>query len=143
MSARDLFRLDLPDDPDQREGELVPFPNSIPPAPVGGEPDKRGLSLAARVRPSVEHFTSGWRAVWTGDGLFGMRPRPVAELARQFWTAPKPYIRDALLLRIPYALYGLPVIVASVCLHVLLLIVSYPSLLAGVGLLVLFVSLFL
>jgi len=139
VSAHDLFKLDLPDDRGEA-GEVVPFPHASAPAVV--EPERRS-TLVERVRPSVERFASGWRAAWVGDGVLGMRPRPVADLARQFWISPKPYIRDAWVLRIPYALYGLPVIAVSATLHLLLFIISYPSLLAGTGLLVLFLSLFL
>jgi hypothetical protein len=138
VSAPDLFTLDLPGDDQPSQGEVVPFPNSQP-APV--EEPKR--TVADRARPVVERLAAGWRTAWVGDGLLGMRPRPVADLARQFWFAPKPYIRDALILRIPYAIYGAPVIAVSAVLHLLLLIVGYPSLLAATGLLVLFLSLFL
>lgn len=143
-----LFRLDLPTSDSPREvsesGEIVPFPNSSPAVATGGEVEETARPrLAERARPAVERLSAGWRATWVGDGLLGMRPRPVADLIRQFWTAPKPYIRDAWVLRIPYAIYGAPVIAVSAVVHLLLLIVSYPSLLAGVGLLVLFLSLFL
>lgn len=141
MSAPDLFRLKLPDDDPPASGEVVAFPHS-PTAPALVV-DERPPKLAKRARPAVERAAAGWRAAWVGDGVLGMRPRPVADLARQFWTEPKPYIRDAWLLRIPYAVYGAPVIAVSAVVHLLLFIVSYPSLLAGVGLLVLFLSLFL
>lgn len=142
MSAPDLFTLDLPDDDQPSQGEVVPFPNS-PPAPVEEPEPEPKRTVADRARPVVERLAAGWRTAWIGDGLLGVRPRPVADLARQFWFAPKPYIRDALILRIPYAIYGAPVIAVSAVLHLLLLIVSYPSLLAATGLLVLFLSLFL
>ncbi|MGA4989835.1 hypothetical protein [Nonomuraea bangladeshensis] len=144
MSARDLFRLDLPGDEPPEAGEVVPFPNAAPlPALQEGDLVPARPGLVERVQPSVERFATGWRAAWVGDGLLGMRPRPVADLIRQFWTDPKPYIKDALVLRIPYAIYGVPVIAVSAVTHLLLLIISYPSLLAGTGLLVLFLSLFL
>jgi len=95
------------------------------------------------VKPALERTASGWRSAWVGDGVLGMRPRSVADLSRQFWLAPPAYVRDALILRILYAVYGVPVIVVSAAAHLLLLVISYPSLLAGTGLLVLFVSLFL
>lgn len=141
MSAPDLFKLDLPDDDQTSQGEVVPFPSSAAPVAVD-EPEPK-TSLGQRARPVMERVAAGWRTAWIGDGLLGMRPRPVADLARQFWFAPKPYIRDALILRIPYAIYGAPVIATSAVLHLLLLIVGYPSLLAATGLLVLFLSLFL
>lgn len=146
MSARDLFKLELPGDeaPAQQPAEVVPFPNSAPlPAPSedAGAPAKS--RLPDRLQVAVERSAAGWRAAWVGDGVLGMHPRPVADLARQFWTAPKPYIKDAWVLRIPYAIYGIPVIAVSAAAHLLLLIISYPSLLAGTGLLVLFISLFL
>ena len=141
MSAPDLFKLDLPDDDQSSQGEVVPFPNSA--APVAVDEPEPTRPLAQRARPVMERLAAGWRTAWIGDGLLGMRPRPVADLIRQFWTAPTPYIRDALILRIPYAIYGAPVIATSAVLHLLLLIVSYPSLLAATGLLVLFLSLFL
>lgn len=152
MPARDLFRLELPDDTEPADGapgdgEVVPFPSPPPPAVSDagtGEVERVARqALAERVKPSFERFATGWRAAWVGDGILGMHPRPVADLARQFWTDPKPYIKDALVLRIPYALYGIPVIAFTAVAHLLLLIVSYPSLLAGTGLLVLFISLFL
>lgn len=143
-----LFRLDLPTSDGPRDapdsGELVPFPNAPIALSDTAEMDQAPKPrLAERARPAVERAAAGWRAAWVGDGVLGMRPRPVADLARQFWTEPKPYIRDAWLLRIPYAIYGTPVIAVSAVVHLLLFIVSYPSLLAGVGLLVLFLSLFL
>jgi hypothetical protein len=141
VSAPDLFKLDLPGDDQSSDGEVVPFPGSAAPAAVDGPEPKRPLAQWAR--PVMERVSAGWRTAWIGDGLLGMRPRPVADLARQFWFAPKPYIRDALILRIPYAIYGAPVIAISAVLHLLLLIVGYPSLLAAAGLLVLFLSLFL
>lgn len=144
MSARDLFKLSLPGEEPSEAGEVVPFPSAAPlPAPHEDAPAPARPGLVGRVQPSVERFATGWRAAWVGDGLLGMRPRPVADLARQFWTDPQPYIKDALLLRIPYALYGVPVVAVSAAAHLLLFIVSYPSLLAGIGLLVLFISLFL
>jgi hypothetical protein len=148
-----VFRLDLPSDSPSdaeqpAEGEkpaagdvVVRFPSSEAlPAEVD-KPQRAGI--VDRLQPQVERFTAGWRAAWVGDGVLGMRPRPVADLARQFWISPPAYIRDAWLLRIPYAIYGVPVIAVTAAAHLLLLIISYPSLLAGTGLLVLFVSLFL
>ncbi|TDD54617.1 hypothetical protein E1286_05355 [Nonomuraea terrae] len=145
MPARDLFQLDLPGEaPAEKPAEVVLFPHSVP-APVeeSAADQKRSLALALAVRPALERTADGWRAAWIGDGLLGMRPRPVADLARQFWTDPKPYIKDALILRIPYAIYGAPVIAVSAVAHLLLLIISYPSLLAGTGLLIAFIALFL
>jgi hypothetical protein len=150
VPAPDLFKLDLPanDPPEQQpaaaqqSGDVVPFPNAAPPEPVDAQPG-RAVALAVRLKPALERTAAGWRAAWVGDGVLGMRPRPVADLARQFWTAPPSYIRDALILRIPYAVYGVPVVAVSAVAHLFLLVISYPSLLAGSGLLVLFVSLFL
>ena len=149
MSARErLFKLDLPDgDPPETGEVVVAFPHASAevapagPAELAAQPQPGGI--VDRLRPQVERFTAGWRAAWVGDGVLGMRPRPVADLARQFWTSPPAYIRDAWILRIPYAIYGVPVIAVTAAAHLLLLIISYPSLLAGTGLLVLFVSLFL
>lgn len=148
MSAHEpMFRLDLPGDDEapQVAGEVVvPFPSTRPvKADEPAAKPKPGAALALRVKPALERTASGWRSAWVGDGVLGMRPRSVADLARQFWLAPPAYVRDALILRIPYAVYGVPVIVASAAAHLLLLVISYPSLLAGTGLLVLFVSLFL
>lgn len=145
MATPDLFSLDLPDDEPQASSEVVvPFPTAPPAQP--DEPaakSKPGMALAVRLRPALERTADGWRAAWVGDGVLGMRPRPVADLVRQFWTAPPAYIRDALVLRIPYAVYGVPVIAVSAAAHLILLVISYPSLLAGASLLIVFVSLFL
>lgn len=143
MSAHDLFTLDLPDDDPSSSGEVVPFPSSAPPARTGGEEEPQQAAWSGWLQPVAERLSAGWRAAWVGDGVFGMRPRPVADLARQFWTSPPPYIRDALVLRIPYAIYGTPVIVLAATAHLLLLIIGYPSLLAATGLLALFLSLFM
>lgn len=155
MPASDLFTLDLPDDDQpkaeqqseavesQQSGDVVPFPNAAPPQPAPAAEPGRAAALVVRLKPALERTADGWRAAWLGDGVLGMRPRPVAALARQFWTAPPSYIRDALILRIPYALYGVPAIAVSAAAHLILLVISYPSLLAGTGLLVLFISLFL
>lgn len=141
MSAREpLFRLELPSE-EPRHDNVVQLPgtqaDSGPsadaglPAVVEGRP-----RLAERLQPVRDRVASGWRVAWLGDGVLGMRPRPVADLARQFWVSPPPYIRDALILRVPYALYGVPVIAVTAASHLLLLVISYPSLLAVVGVLV-------
>lgn len=145
MSAHDpIFKLDLPGDEPKPRDVVVQFPTNAEAAPVEpAEVEDAQLSLRERLQPAVERFGSGWRAAWVGDGILGMRPRPVADLVRQFWTAPPPYIRDALILRIPYAIYGTPVIAATAAVHLVLLVISYPSLLAGTCLLVVFISLFL
>lgn len=145
MSAHDpIFKLDLPGEEPKPRDVVVQFPTPADPAPVEQVEETRVRpALRERLQPAVERFGAGWRAAWVGDGILGMRPRPVADLVRQFWTSPPPYIRDALILRIPYALYGTPVIAATAAVHLVLLVISYPSLLAGTCLLVLFVSLFL
>jgi hypothetical protein len=94
------------------------------------------------VRHQQIRLRAGFRAAVVGEGVLGMSPRPVADLIRQFYTDPKPYIRDALILRIPYALYGVPVVVLTAALHLLLLVISYPTLLAGTALLIVLISLF-
>ncbi|MFI7470532.1 hypothetical protein [Nonomuraea sp. NPDC049646] len=147
MPAPDLFTLSLPGDgeqPTQQQGEVVPFPHSHDLEPAADTPAvSRSVALRDRIQPLLERTETGWRTAWVGDGILGRSPRPVADLARQFWTDPKPYIKDALILRIPYAVYGTPVIIASAAAHLFLLVISYPSLLAGTSLLVLFISLFL
>ncbi len=147
MSAHDpIFTLDLPGDEPQPRDVVVQFPTPADPAPAeSGEVEETSTrpALRERLQPAVERFATGWRAAWVGDGILGMRPRPVADLVRQFWTAPPPYIRDALILRIPYAIYGTPVIAATAAAHLLLLVISYPSLLAGTVLIVVFISLFM
>jgi hypothetical protein len=153
VSASELFRLRLPTEAPQDPpaaataadpeaapgGEVVTFPGTSA-GPQADEPDRD--ALAERLRAAVGQFTAGWRDVWVGDGVLGMRPRSVADLARQYWTRPKPYIRDALILRIPYAIYGAPVIVLTAALHLFLLVISYPTLLAATTLLVVLISLF-
>ncbi|MEU8151827.1 hypothetical protein [Nonomuraea sp. NPDC048901] len=144
------LRFTIPDDHNATSGDdgggvVLPFDrDQLPDAPSSEDSPPRSLALAVRTagRHQGIRLRVGFRAAVVGDGLLGMRPRPVADLIRQFWFAPKPYIRDALILRIPYAIYGAPVIAASAVLHLLLLIVSYPSLLAATGLLAMFLSLF-
>lgn len=151
MSAPDrLFKLQLPADEESAPSDVVvPFRGGAepPPAKVDEQEEAAELQdrprLLDRLRPAQERLTSGWRAAWIGDGAFGMRPRPVADLARQYWTDPKPYIRDALILRVPYAAYGAPVIAVTAAAHLLLLVISYPSLLAGSALLVFVLNLFM
>lgn len=152
MSAHDrLFKLQIPADEESAPSDVVvPFrggavetPPSSDPAIETAEEALERLGLFDRLRPAQERLTSTWRAAWIGDGAFGMRPRPVADLARQYWTDPKPYIRDALILRVPYAAYGAPVIAVTAAAHLLLLVISYPSLLAGSALLVFVLSLFM
>lgn len=140
-----LFKLELPETEPPSQGAVVPFPQSSPAPEVRDDSDTEMLERPAadRFRQMTERLADTWRTAWIGDGLLGMRPRPVADLARQFWFAPKPYIRDAWVLRVPYAIYGTPVIFLSAAAHLLLFIVSYPSVLAAAGLLVLFLSLFL
>lgn len=111
------------------------------PDPAEGPAAERA-GLRDQLQPVVERLAAGWSVAWVGEGVFGLRPRPVADLARQFWTDPKPYIRDALILRVPYAIYGTPVIALSAAAHLLLLIISYPALLTASILLALFISLF-
>lgn len=151
MSAPDkLFHLQLPiDEPPAASDVVVPFPGAAAePVPADSAPSgvvevaEQPAALVERFQPAVDRLTSAWRSAWVGDGVLGMRPRPVADLARQYWTDPKPYIRDALILRIPYAAYGVPVVVLTAAAHLLLLIISYPTLLAGTGLLVVILSLF-
>ncbi|MGC5012485.1 hypothetical protein ACLQ2R_17110 [Streptosporangium sp. DT93] len=155
MPTPDLFRLNLPNseqlpaadtepvaDAAPESGAVVRFPGTeVLPADPGQPAALERIQSAAGV--SVERFAAGWRAAWIGDGVLGMRPRPVADLARQFWTAPPPYIQDALILRIPYALYGVVAVPLSAAAHLLLLIISYPSLLAAALTLALFIHLFL
>src|SRR5690606_7008365 len=142
-----MFRLDLPGDdetPPAAGDVVVPFP-SAPPVKTD-EPaakPKPGAALALRVKPALERTASGWRSAWVGDGVFGMRPRSVADLSRRFWMATPGYVREGLKLRNMSAVYGVPGSGDSAAAHLLLLVISYPSLLAGTGLLVLFVSLFL
>lgn len=162
MSAPDrLFQLNLPDSDDkhpEKDAEeeqtapvVVPFPTANPdavPALVDDPSTRPGVlerfqPAVTRIQPAVERFSTGWRAAWIGDGVLGMRPRPVADLARQFWTQPPAYIRDVPVLRVPYALYGVPVIVLSAAAHLVLLIVSYFSLLIATCLVVLFISFFI
>lgn len=146
MSASDrLFQLDLPADEQPPPGDVVvQFRGGTAEAlPVGDDQAQERPGLLDRLRPARDRVASGWRTAWIGDGAFGLRPRPVADLARQYWTDPKPYIRDALLLRVPYALYGVPVIAVTAAAHLLLLVISYPSLLAGSALLVFLISLFM
>jgi hypothetical protein len=140
VSAPDLFKLELPgEEPEEPQARVVVrFPGSAePPAEVDAlaAPTRRA-SMVERFGPARERVASGWRTAWVGDGILGMRPRPVVALARQFWTQPPPYIRDALVLRALYAAYGAPVIVASAAAHLLLLVISYPSLLAAVSVIV-------
>jgi hypothetical protein len=157
----DLFKLDLPveaadqaDRPDSASGDeakvvrLFPTAADSEPAapaqpPVKAEPPQPGV--LERITPAVERsltrFAEGWSAAWTGDGVLGMRPRPVMALVRQFWVSPPPYIADALILRIPYAVYGAMVIPLSAAVHLLLLLISYPSLLAVVTALAAFLAL--
>jgi len=156
----DLFKLELPDEPpkepsaeaadqtdrpdsasgDEAKGEAKVvrlFPTAVDSEaqpPVEAEPSQPGV--IERITPAVERslarFGATWSAAWTGDGVLGMRPRPVMALVRQFWLSPPPYVRDALILRIPYAVYGAIVIPITAAGHLALLIISYPTLLAGV-----------
>lgn len=140
MQAREpLFRLELPGEEPRDNVVQLPGtqaePETSPEAELPVVVDDRPR-LVERLQPARDRLTSGWRAAWLGDGVLGMRPRPVADLARQFWTSPPPYVRDALILRIPYALYGIPAIAVSAAAHLLLLVISYPSLLALAGLIV-------
>lgn len=151
----DLFKLDLPgEDPpapertetaDAQVVKLFPSEGDVEPTAEADAP--KTPSVLNRIIPAVERsaarFADGWRAGWVGDGVLGMRPRPVADLVRQFWTAPPAYVADAWILRIPYALYGLVVIPVSAAGHLVLFVISYPSLLAGALLLAIFLSLFL
>lgn len=144
-----MYKVTLPADPDEPRGNVRPIrPVALPTtAAPASEPEEQPAEdrpgFRDRVGPAAQRFTDGWRNAWIGDGILGMRPRPVMDLVRQFWTAPPSYVRDALILRIPYAIYGAPVITFTAAAHLLLLVISYPSLLAGTGLLVLFISLFL
>ena len=140
-----LFKLNLPGEEPPAEStqqqensdgeakvvELFPAGEASAPARSG---------VLDRVTPAVERslarFAEGWTAAWVGDGVLGMRPRPVMDLVRQFWLNPPPYIADALILRVPYAVYGAIVIPVTAATHLVLLIISYPSLLIGVALLV-------
>lgn len=114
-------------------------PASEPVVQADEQPDRPGV--LERLQPTREQLAAAWSAAWVGDGAFGLQPRPVADLARQFWTQPKPYIADALILRIPYAIYGTPVIALSAAAHLLLFILSYPSVLAASALLALVIYL--
>ena len=140
MPAPDLFKLQLPgEEPAEQPARdvVVRFPGAELPAEADAPAPPVGrASLVERLGPVRERVASGWRTAWVGDGILGMRPRPVAALARQFWTQPPPYVRDALVLRVLYAAYGAPVIAVSAAAHLLLLVISYPSLLAGVSVIV-------
>lgn len=141
------FKLELPTTeeigPEERN-TVVPFPGTQPPTsdPEAAAPSADIVpadpkpSLLDRVVLLGGQVSEVWSSAWVGDGLLGHRPRPVADLIRQFITEPPPYIRDALILRIPYALYGAPVITTSAAAHLLLFIVSYPSVFAGVATLI-------
>lgn len=145
------LRFELPDSDEAEpadDGVVLPFDRAKTPACSTAVPEVPVTrQVAVAVRSTLRHqgirFRAGFRSAVVGDGVLGMRPRPVADLIRQFWTAPPPYIRDALALRIPYAAYGAPVIAVTAAAHALLLVISYPSVLAGACVLVLFISLFI
>mgnify|MGYP001195899135 FL=1 len=114
------------------EARVVLFPAAHTPSPKQGLLDQ----VTPAAQRALVKFAEEWRDAWVGDGILGRRPRPVADLVRQFWLDPPPYVRDAIVLRVPYAVYGAIVIPVTVATHLILLIISYPSLLIGVALLV-------
>lgn len=137
-----MYELSLPkddgDEPEQDNVVVGPFPAPATPAAPAeldelDEDDKPGRSLAAlaaaELLPRLEKVLDD---MVVGDGLFGQRPASIATLARQYWFDPPQFVREAILLRIGYGLYGVPVIAANVVLQPLFLIIRYPSLLAAV-----------
>lgn len=127
----ELFRLHLPEEPESEHEVVALFPD----ATEGVEQAEPG-ALTIWLESGRERLAAGWRTTWVGDGLLGLRPRPVADLIRQFWTTPPPYIRDALVLRIPYTIYGGAAIALTAAAHLVLLVIGYPALLAAAALLV-------
>ncbi len=95
-------------------------------------PGKQLMVLARReLMPRVQR---AFDAAVVGETLFGKQPASILTLVRQYWTEPPAYIKDALILRVPYALYGIPVITANVVGQALFLIIRYPSLLISTAL---------
>lgn len=129
----DTSSLGEPDERDAPEGVILPFSG---PLALETVPARPAMTPAVVVRHQAIRLRAAFHAAVIGDGLLGMRPRPVADLIRQFWLAPPPYIRDALLLRIPYAIYGAVVIPVTAAAHLVLLVIAYPALLAAAALLV-------
>lgn len=132
------YELRLPkDDNDEQQDNVVvgPFPapaSDAAPAPLE-ERAENAVSVwslvAAELRPRLEKLLDD---MVVGDGLFGQRPASIATLARQYWFDPPQFAREAILLRIGYGLYGVPVVLANVTAQALLLIIRYPSLLTAV-----------
>ncbi|MEV0151481.1 MULTISPECIES: hypothetical protein [unclassified Nonomuraea] len=134
-----MYELRLPadDDGDEQQDNVVvgPFPapvdNAVP-AQLD-EPAEGVVSVwsvvAAEMRPWLEKLLDD---MVVGDGLFGQRPASIATLVRQYFIDPPQFVREAILLRIGYGVYGVPVILANLALQPLLLIIRFPALLTAV-----------
>lgn len=134
-----MYEIALPQDDEadnvvvgQFGGESSP---AEPPAdePADQVPPGMQLVILAR-RELVPRVKQGFSDAVVGETLLAKQPASILTLVRQYWTEPPPYIRDALILRVPYALYGIPVIATNVIGQTLFLIIRYPSLLAATAL---------
>ncbi|MEU8195205.1 hypothetical protein AB0C10_15635 [Microbispora amethystogenes] len=137
-----MYKVALPPDDEPEADNLVVgnfggdnLPAEQPEEPEPAEqvtPGKQLMVLARR--ELVPRIQRGFTAAVVGETLLGKQPASILTLVRQYWTEPPAYIKDALILRVPYALYGVPVITANVVGQALFLIIRYPSLLISTAL---------
>ncbi|WP_433235624.1 hypothetical protein ACQPYK_25670 [Streptosporangium sp. CA-135522] len=135
-----MYEITLPKDDDEPDNVVVgQFGGENPPAEPSDDvaadqvPPGKQLMVLAR-RELVPRVKQGFSDAVVGETLLAKQPASILTLARQYWTEPPPYIRDALILRVPYALYGIPVIAINLAGQTLFLIIRYPSLLAATAL---------
>ncbi|MEV4749104.1 hypothetical protein AB0K21_22220 [Streptosporangium sp. NPDC049248] len=134
-----MYEIALPQDDEADNVVVGQFggenPPAEPPAEVPADQVSPGMQLVVLARRElVPRVKQGFSDAVVGETLLAKQPASILTLVRQYLIEPPPYIREALILRVPYALYGIPVITVNVVGQTLFLIIRYPSLLAATAL---------